>query len=46
VVERRGPDADEHLSRAGHRIRDFLDPDDVRAAVLVDPGGEHGTILA
>jgi hypothetical protein len=46
VVERRGTEADEHLSRAGNRIRDVLDPDDVRAAVLVDPGGEHGTILA
>src|SRR6187200_155169 len=46
VVERRGPEADEHLARAGNRIRDFLDPDDLRATVLVDPGGEHGTILA
>ena len=46
VVERRGPEADEHLSRAGDRIGDLLDAEDLRAAVLVDPGGEHGTILA
>jgi hypothetical protein len=46
VVERRGPKADEHLARAGDRVRDLLDPDHLRAAVLVDPGGEHGTILA
>jgi len=46
VVERRGPEADEHLARARNRIRNFLDPDDFRAPVLVDPGGKHGTILA
>ena len=45
MVEGRRADPDEHLARAGDGIGHLLDPEDVRAAVLVDPGSEHGTIL-
>ncbi len=46
VVERRSTEADKHLSRAGNRVGSLFDPDHLRAPILVDPGGEHGTILA
>ena len=46
VVERRRAEPDEHLARAGHRVGDLLDPQHLGAAVLVDTGGEHGTILS
>ena len=46
VVEGRRLEADEHLACAGHRIGHLLDPDHLRAAILVDARGKHGTILA
>ncbi len=46
VVERRRMEPDEDLARPGNRIRHLLDPEHVGASVLVDPSGEHGTILS
>ena len=46
MVERGGPKADEHLAGTGDGVGSLLDAYDLRAAVLVDPGGAHGTILS
>ena len=46
MVERRGPETDENLARPGDGVGYLLHAEDVRAAVLVDPGREHGTILS
>ena len=42
VVEAGRAEADEHLARAGLRIGDVLDAEDLRPAVLVDAHGLHG----
>ena len=42
VVERRGGEANEHLALARLRVGHVLVPEDVRAAVLVDPDRLHG----
>jgi hypothetical protein len=46
VVERHRVEPDQNLARAGDRLGDLFDAEDVRAAVLVDPHREHGTILS
>ena len=42
VVERRGGKANEYLALAGIRVGDVLVPEDVGAALLVDPDRLHG----
>ncbi len=46
VVERRGMDPDEHLAGAGLGVGRVLVPQHLRATVLVNPDGLHGTILS
>jgi hypothetical protein len=47
MIERCGPQLDEHLVLARDRIRHVLVPENFRASVLVDADRLHvGTILA
>jgi hypothetical protein len=45
MVERSGPEADEHLSRAGRRILHVLVAEHLGTAVLVDAHSLHAPIL-
>jgi hypothetical protein len=45
MIERCRAEADEDLARPGGGILHFLVPEDVGAAVLVDPDGLHGSAI-
>jgi hypothetical protein len=46
MVERGGAEPDEHLTGPRNGVGHLLDDHDLRAPLVVDARGEHGTILA